>query len=278
MNWKRSVLAGAGLLVAVTVAGVSYGITSGGADDGEGIATLDPSDWPMRVAVFSPYPRPEAISEDQWALVNDGWVSDDDMRAAVEATVACAAEDGVSLAVQGGGENGVARTLGFVSPSGQPSAAVAACIREHVSAVSYLYERQRDTRTFVGEQDYYETMGSCLRGAGIEPTASQTDEEFVTASAGVDHRDAWQKCQRLDIAPLVADAGHREQFSLLAACLTGHGYAIPSRDAEAMPFWTPARLNAIQSDPELLAAFRVCEVANAMTAQRRAPSSATKFP
>jgi len=125
MKWKRSAVAAVAVVALVAGVTVGYAVSRDGDDTPPEPATLGPAEWPARTEVPGEYPKPDLISEPQWAMVRDGWVTDEEMRAAVDATVACAAEAGITLTVLPGPPGDVRGTLTHVSESNAPSFEVA---------------------------------------------------------------------------------------------------------------------------------------------------------
>jgi len=258
MTWKRSAVAAVAVVALVAGATVSYAVAR---DDNEASpepTALGPAEWPERAEPSGEYPRPDLISEPQWAMVRDGRVTDEEMRQAAEATVACAAEAGVTLTVYPGADGDARGTLTHMSASGEPSWAVRDCKWKFMDAVSLLYGSQIDARAYATTEEHVARWDGCLATQGFPgqwPGILGRRLSDPKAPAAID------ACRpTADTIPLTVSLEGDASFATIESCLAAHGYVFPPRAEPTEPFWTPERLNTIDEAPGLAPIWRTCHL------------------
>ncbi|MEX0783182.1 MAG: hypothetical protein WD557_11070 [Dehalococcoidia bacterium] len=286
-TWRRPVaIAAVVLVLAVSGLGAGFALNrdGNGATDGEQqarettvVATGNRGFWLPLDRLTVPYPRPESIPEFQWAMLEDGWVTDEEALAARDATVACIAEAGLDVRPLEG-DPAARRAPSFMVVTGQPGRppGVDACKDEFMEFVGMGYGSQGDTRDWVTKAYVDGLFHDCLaeRGFGV-PAPGQTYEEF------------WTK-ERFGalIADRAGDAAFREcsgatgnvrwwgvtpeaptEHSPFETCVAEHGYTVSALGQRPEEFWTPERLNSIPSVPGLATVWQKCSVVG-MAARR----------
>jgi hypothetical protein len=239
--------------------GLVWAFADGNGGEGSPAATVAEPEPGVELPVVQ---RPEFITEAQWELVQDGKVSDDEMRGAVQATIECARELGTELLMQPPPFAGaVPFRFGFAAVDEERSQAIEDCRWTHMYAAEQLYERQWSDREFASREQVDGFVVDCLESKGLsaEEIARLRQGGSPQKKDAAPFRECFQKSAETFV-PVDESAASDARFAYVGSCLAESGVELPAPADRPVPFWTAARLNELAARGEIEPAWTLCEL------------------